>query len=71
MVQIKIDPDRNIGTNIKCGLVEEAVALEKMCHWRLALRFQKIKPDLVIHLIFLLPSDPDIDLSATSPSLSA
>jgi hypothetical protein len=32
-----------------------------------ALRFQKLKLGLVAHCLFLLPEDPDVELSATSP----
>ena len=30
-----------------------------------ALRFQKLKPGLVTHCLFLLPEDPDVEISAT------
>ena len=35
-----------------------------------ALRFQKLKPGLVAHCLFLLPADPDEELSTTSPAPS-
>lgn len=33
-----------------------------------ALRFQKLKPSLVAHLLFLLLNNPDVELSAPSPA---
>jgi hypothetical protein len=32
------------------------------------LRFQRLKPDLVAHCLFLLPVDPEVELSAPSPA---
>jgi hypothetical protein len=32
------------------------------------LRFQTLKQSLVAHFLFLLPTDPDVELSATSPA---
>ena len=40
--------------------------LEEVCHWELALRFQKLKPGLVVYSLFLLPVDPDVEPSAAS-----
>jgi len=49
------------------GLVKE------VCHWKWVLRFQKLKAGLVVHFLFLLPVNPDIELSATfsAPGLPA
>jgi hypothetical protein len=50
----------------RCGLVGVGVTLlEEMCHWGWALRSQMIKPGSMAHS--LVPADPDIELSATSP----
>lgn len=45
--------------------------LEEMCHWgdEWVLRALKLKPGPVAHLPFLLPDDPDVELSSTSPAL--
>ena len=39
--------------------------LEEVCHWRWALRFQKLKLGLVAHCLLLLPEDQDVELSAS------
>jgi hypothetical protein len=41
------------------------VLMEENCHWRLALRSEALKPGLVDHCLFLLPVDPDVELSST------
>ena len=41
--------------------------LEEVSHWGQALRFQLLKPGLVFLSLSLLPVDPDVELSATSP----
>jgi hypothetical protein len=35
-----------------------------MCHWGWALRFQKLKTDLVAVAFFLLLDNPNVELSA-------
>jgi hypothetical protein len=53
----------------RCGPVGVGVALlEEVCHWGRALRLQKLKAGPVSHLLFLLPANPDVELSASSPS---
>ena len=56
------------GTIKICGLVGVGVALLEV-----GLRSQKFKAGLVTHSLFLLPSDPDVELSALSltPGLPA
>lgn len=44
------------------GLVGVCVALlEEVCHWEGALRFPKLKPGSVVHLLFLPTDHPDVE----------
>ena len=53
------------GTIRRCGLVGAGVVLlEEVCAWERALRAQKLKSGLVCLMYFLLPMDPDVELSA-------
>jgi hypothetical protein len=55
------------GTSRRCSLVEIGVALlEEVCHWGWALRFQKLQPNPMAHLLFLVPVNQDVELSATT-----
>jgi hypothetical protein len=51
----------------RCGITGAGVTLlEEQHHSSQALRFQKLKPGLVAHSLFLLSADPDVELSGTS-----
>lgn len=55
------------GTNIRCDLVGIGVILcEEVYHCGTALRIQKLKSGLMVHYLFLLPVDPDVELPASS-----
>ena len=53
------------GATRRCGLVEVGMALfEEELLWGWALRSQKLKPIV----LSLLPADPDVEISASSPA---
>lgn len=61
----KNGPHRCIGSGTfrRYGLVGRSVSLEVGA----TLKFQKLKPDVAASCLFLLPLDPNVELSATSP----
>lgn len=66
---MKIAPIRHIDSDTirRCDLIGADVDLEEVCHWGWVLWFQKLKPDLVAHYLFLLSEDLDIEVSSFSP----
>ena len=46
-------------------VVVGVVLLEEVCYWGERLKFQKLKQGLMVHFLFPLPANPNVDLSAT------
>ena len=55
--------------NENCPLCSKGspAVLEELCLWLWALRLQKLNLRLVCLVLFLLPADPDVELSTSTP----
>lgn len=50
------------GTIRKCGLFKE------VCQCQVDFEIQMLKPGLVVAFLFLMPANPDVEVSASSPA---
>ena len=42
--------------------------LEEVCHLVVGFEFQMLKPGLVASFLFLMPANPDVEVSASFPA---